>query len=82
MVSRSCTPTMESDNDEGFDRRLSLSEKMMMDAVGYKEKHQKHQAVREEGWYKVDFDDKGLRTSYEPPETAEDFISANIGLGR
>ena len=82
FISRSCTCTMLSESDEDFDRRLSLSEKMMADADDYRDKHAKHQAVREEGWFKVDFDDKALRTSYEPPETPDAFISASIAMGR
>ncbi len=73
---------MESDKSDGFDRRMSLSEKMMADAQRYKEKHQKHQAIREEGWGMVDLDDSGRRKSFEPPEVPSERISAKFNFGK
>jgi hypothetical protein len=73
---------MESDNSDGFDRRVSLSEKMMAASNLYKEKHKKHVAIREEGWGMVDLDDSHRRKSYDPPDVPSEHVSAKLNLGK
>ena len=71
----------ESGSEGAPPRRLSMQQNMHALAQERQARFAVADAAREDGWKVIDLNDKGLRTSFEPPSRDEHTVSPTSSLG-